>query len=183
MFETTDEIEALQRLLDASFARASEHLVSIMTPGRRVSAARLVTEFPAPAILSIASVTRHGEPRISAVDAHFRHGRWYFTTLAGSPKARQLTARNAISASFLPRPTFGMFCHGRAFLLSDGPERATLIEHLVATYGQSPDEWGEEIAYFRIHAEWLVAFDASDTIASSSSESGEGLTAEGESTT
>lgn len=159
MHETLAEIDELQRLLDASFAVASEHLLSIMTPGRRVGADRLVTELPSPAVLSIATVTKRGEPRISAVDGHFLHGRWYFTTLASSPKARQLAARGSISASFLPRPTFGVFCHGRAERLADVPERAMLIEHCVLTYGQAPDEWGSDIGYYKIDAHWLVAFD------------------------
>lgn len=165
MYETPAEIAELQGLLEASFAAASQHLLSIMTPDRRVGAERLVAELPSPAVLSIATVTKRGEPRISAVDGHFLHGHWYFTTLASSLKARQLAGRGSISASFLPKPTFGVFCHGRAERLTDGPDRAMLIEHCLATYHQSPDEWGSEIGYYRIDAHWLVAFDGSKAAA------------------
>jgi pyridoxine/pyridoxamine 5'-phosphate oxidase len=156
MDETAGELRAVQDLLDASFGRASEHLKSIMTPERRLSAERLVAELPSPAVLNIATTTAKGEPRVSAVDGHFMHGHWYFTTAAESPKVRQLKARPAISASFTPRDGFGVFCHGRAVQL-DGAERDMLRQHFIATYGSDPEQWGV-IAYCRIDADWLVAF-------------------------
>jgi pyridoxine/pyridoxamine 5'-phosphate oxidase len=160
MDETPDELRDVQQLLDASFARASEHLASIMTRPRRLSAEQLVAQLPVPAVLNIATVTARGEPRVSAVDGHFLHGRWYFTTSADSPKARQLRSRPAISASFTPRDGFGVFCHGTVAHL-DGPERDMLRAHFTATYGQDPEEWGR-IAYCRIDASWLVAFAMTD---------------------
>ena len=156
MEETTPELLALQQLLDTSFARASPHLTSIMTPARRLTAERLVADLPVPAVLNIATVTANGEPRISAVDGHFLRGHWYFTTESRSPKARQLDARAAISASFTPRDGFGVFCHGSAVRLS-GDEQEMLREHFIAHYGADPETLGE-IAYYRIDAHWLVAF-------------------------
>jgi Pyridoxamine 5'-phosphate oxidase len=150
----------LQALLDRSFERASEHLRSIMTPERRLTAGRLARDLPCPAVLNIATVTALGEPRISAVDGHFLNGHWCFTSAAGSPKVRHLLARPAISASFTPRDGYGVFCHGRAVPL-EGDERHALREHFVAVYGADPEDWGE-IAYFRIDAEWLVGFAMTD---------------------
>jgi Pyridoxamine 5'-phosphate oxidase len=155
--ETPEELAALQQLLDDSFARASRHLAAIMTPPRRLSAERLVADLPSPAVLNIATVTVRGEPRISAVDGHFISGHWYFTTDVSSPKARQLRARPAVSASYTPRDGYGVFCHGRAVELPPGPERQMLIEHFVAAYGQSPEAWGD-IYYARIDPDWLVGF-------------------------
>lgn len=161
MRETPDEVAALQALLDRSFGTASTHLKSIMEPQRRLSAARLVAELPSPAVLNIATVTARGEPRISAVDGHFLHGRWYFTTAADSPKARQLRARPAISASFTPRDGYGVFCHGRA--VEVGPAEQTMLsDHFLETYGQRPEEFGVGIYYGRIDASWLVAFAMTD---------------------
>jgi nitroimidazol reductase NimA-like FMN-containing flavoprotein (pyridoxamine 5'-phosphate oxidase superfamily) len=158
MRETADELRALQDLLDRSFARASGHLTSIMEPQRRLSAARLSAELPSPAVLNIATVTRRGEPRISAVDGHFLHGHWYFTTSADSPKARQLRARPAISASYTPRDGYGVFCHGRAVELAAGAERAMIADHFVETYGMAPEDLAPAIYYARIDADWLVGF-------------------------
>jgi hypothetical protein len=159
--ETPDELQALQDLLDASFARASDHLKSIMTPERRLPAERLVADLPIPAVLNIATTTAKGEPRLSAVDGHFLHGHWHFTTAADSPKARQLQARPAISASFTPRDGFGVFCHGTVVELRGGPREA-LRAHFSETYGSDPESWGDGIAYCRIDATWLVAFAMTD---------------------
>jgi hypothetical protein len=158
MRETAADLAALQELLERSFARASDHLKSIMEPQRRLSAERLVAELPSPAVLNIATVTAHGEPRISAVDGHFIRGSWYFTTAANSPKARQLRARPAISASYTPRDGYGVFCHGRVAELPLGAERQMIIDHFVETYGVSPEDLADGICYARIDADWLVGF-------------------------
>jgi hypothetical protein len=157
MHETPEELAALQRLLDASFGRASEHLKSIMTPERRLTAERLVALLPCPAVLNIATVTARGEPRISAVDGHFLHGHWYWGTDAASPKARQVISRPAISASYTPRDGEGVFCHGRCVVLG-GDERAMVVDHFAEVYGQSPEEWAPGAIYARIDPSWLVGF-------------------------
>jgi hypothetical protein len=159
--ETVEELAALQALLDASFARASEHLRSIMEPQRRLSAERIVADVPSPAVLNVATVTARGEPRVSAVDGHLLHGRWYFTTAGDSPKARHIAARPAVSAAYTPRDGYGIFCHGTASLV-DGDERAMLIEHCTRVYGQSPENFGVGIAYVRIDPVWLVGFAFSE---------------------
>jgi hypothetical protein len=158
--ETGAELDELQRLLDDSFGRSSAHLLSIMEPQRRLSAKRLVAELPSPAVLNIATVTARGEPRVSAVDGHFLHGRWHFTTGADSPKARQLATRPAISASYTPKDGYGVFCHGRAVLL-EGADRQMLREHFIATYGSDPEGWGV-IAYVRVEPDWMTAFAMTD---------------------
>jgi hypothetical protein len=158
MTHSADELARLQQLLDRSFERASAHLTSIMEPQRRLSAERLVAELPCPAVLNIATVTAKGEPRLSAVDGHFLRGHWYFTTAAASPKARQLRARPAISASFTPRDGYGVFCHGRASELPPGPERRMVGDHFVEVYGMQPEELAPDIFYARIDADWLVGF-------------------------
>jgi Pyridoxamine 5'-phosphate oxidase len=159
MYETPTELDALQQLLDTSFASASRHLLSIMEPERRLTAEQLTADLAGIAVLNVATVTARGEPRISAVDGHFLHGCWHFTTDGGSPKARQLRARRAISASYTPRDGYGIFCHGQArFLERGGPEFTLLFDHCVRTYGQSPDEWGSDIAYIRVAPTWMVGF-------------------------
>jgi hypothetical protein len=159
MHETPAEITALQQLLDASFERSSDHLKSIMTPEHRLSARQIVDELSGVAVLNVATVTAHGEPRISALDGHFRHGRWYVSTAADSPKARQWRARPAISAAYTPRDGFGVFAHGRVVPLSAGTDEHDEFEaHLVATYGRALSEWGAEIALVRVEPTWFVGF-------------------------
>lgn len=131
-----------------------------MTDERRLTAERIVAEMPCPAVLNIATVTAAGAPRISAVDGHFLDGAWQFTTEASSPKARQLLARPAISASYTPRDGYGVFCHGTAVSL-EGAERGALRDHFVEVYDADPEQWGS-IAYFRIDAHWFVGFAMTD---------------------
>lgn len=161
MHETPEELNALQRLLDDSYARSSAHLLSIMEPQRRLGAERLVAELPTPAVLNIATVTAGGEPRVSAVDGHFLHGHWYFSTAPDSPKVRHLTDRPAISGSYTPRDGYGVFCHGRAEPV-EGADMEALLEHLASAYGtDGVEDWGE-IAAFRIDAHWMTAFAMTD---------------------
>lgn len=159
MRETEAELAALQDLIDASFARASEHLRSIMTPERRLTAAQLTADLSGIAVLNVATVTARGEPRISALDGHFLHGRWYATTAGDSPKARQMRRRPAVSAAYTPRDGYGVFCHGTVRFLAPGTDEFdALTDHAVTVYGQTPQEWGPDIAYLAIDASWLVGF-------------------------
>ena len=80
MLETTDEIDALQALLDASHARATGHLRGIINDDRTLTAEQLVALLTGMKVLSVATVTARGEPRISALDGHFLHGTWTFST-------------------------------------------------------------------------------------------------------
>jgi len=161
MYESPTEIAALQDLLDASFARASEHLIDIMAPERRLSAEQLVADLTGIAVLNVATVTARGEPRISAVDGHFLHGRWHFTTAAASPKARQLAARPAVSAAYTPRDGYGVFCHGHARLLERGtPEFTVLNDHLARAYGGPFEDldMGSGTSYVQVQPSWMVGF-------------------------
>jgi hypothetical protein len=160
MRETPDDLIALQQLLDDSFARASPHLLEIMEPHRRLGAERLSAELPSPAVLNLATVTKRGEPRVSGVDGHFLHGRWHFSTAAGSAKAAHILARPAVSASYTPKDGYGVFCHGRAIVL-DGGDKEPLREQMIEVYGSDPEEWGE-ILYARIEPSWMTAFSMTD---------------------
>jgi hypothetical protein len=163
MYETDEELRALQALLDESFAASSEHLLAIMEPPRQLSADRLVRELDGVCVLNIATVTARCEPRISAVDGHFLHGRWYFTTDGRAIKARQLAARPAISAAYTPRDGLGVFSHGEAARLDrESAEFDQLNAHWGEMYRASFDTLTDDIAAFRIEPSWLVGFAMTD---------------------
>ena len=159
MKETSEEVGELQRLLDAAYERSTEHLQSIITDERRLTAAELVQVLQGMCTLNLATVTAHGEPRISAVDGHFLHARWVFTTSGTAAKARQLRARPAASISYVDGERIGVFSHGQVeFLTPEHPEFAAIEEHLVAHYGSSPSSWGDEIVYCRLQPSWMVGY-------------------------
>src|SRR5215510_8974987 len=115
MFETDAELDEMQSLMDASLERATEHLQSIIRPGERtLTAEQLSTACRGMCTLAISTVTAHGEPRVSAVDGHLLHGRWYFSTARGAAKARHLAVRPAVSIAYLQGEEIGVFAHGRA---------------------------------------------------------------------
>lgn len=159
MKETTTEVTELQTLLDASYGRSTKHLQSIITDPRRLDAEELVQILTGMCTLNLATVTAKGEPRISAVDGHFLHTRWVFTTSGSAAKARQLKARPAASISYVDGERIGVFSHGNVeFLTPEHPEFAEIEEHLTSHYGSSPSSWADDIVYCRLQPTWMVGY-------------------------
>lgn len=166
MFETEAELDELDTLLDRSLAAATAHLRSIIQPGERTLTARQLAQvLSGMCVLTLATVTAKGEPRVSAVDGHFLHGRWIFSTERSSAKARHLQRRPAASVAHLRGEELGVFTHGTADLLNPAsgpadPEFASTLEYLTAHYGVSPLGWGDVVVY-RLRPHWMVAFASS----------------------
>lgn len=168
MLETQAEIESLQRLLDASYASSTGHLRGIIKGRRMLTARDLTVLLTGMKVLSVATVTAAGEPRISAMDGHFLHGSWTFSTDGGAAKARHMQARPAVSVAHIDNEELAVFSHGRAERLreDDGDWQETL-GHLTAHYGESPLGWGDDIRVYRYRASWMVgyAFDREELLA------------------
>ena len=160
MLETSAEIEALQLLLDASHARATGHLRSIIDDDRTLTATQVVALMTGMKVLSCATVTASGEPRIAALDGHFLHGTWTFSTAGGSAKARHLESRPAVSVAHVDGEELALFSHGKAVLVPPGPEREEIDAHWSAHYGSSPWSWGDDIRMYRLQMSWVVAYAA-----------------------
>jgi Pyridoxamine 5'-phosphate oxidase len=142
MFETSEERSSLDSLLNASFAIAGEHLTGIITPERRLSAEDLCRYLVGIRHLVVATVTAKGEPRCSAVDGLFLHGRFWFSTSAQSLKAVHLEKRTALSAAHVVGDDVGVFVHGRARVVAGGPGEADALRHYwTEVYGGSPEDW------------------------------------------
>jgi pyridoxine/pyridoxamine 5'-phosphate oxidase len=167
MKETAAEVTELQGLLDAAYERSTDHLRNIITDPRRLDASELVRVLTGMCTLNLATVTARGEPRISAVDGHFLHARWVFTTSGSAAKARQLRARPAASISYVDGERIGVFSHGQVeFLTAEHPEFAEVEEHLTNHYGSSPSSWGDDIVDCRLQPTWMVgyAFDKASVL-------------------
>jgi pyridoxine/pyridoxamine 5'-phosphate oxidase len=159
MKETVEEVTELQELLDAAYGRSTQHLRNIVTDPRKLNADELVRVLTGMCTLNLATVTARGEPRISAVDGHFLHARWVFTTSGSAAKARQLKARPAASISYVDGERIGVFSHGDVeFLTADHPEFAEIEVHLVKHYGSSPSSWADDIVYCRLQPSWMVGY-------------------------
>lgn len=158
MHETAADLERLQSLLDASAARASEHLTSIVTPERRLTAPQVCSVLTGMCTLALATVTAGGEPRVGGVDGHFLRGRWLFTTSGTAIKVRHLRARPACSVAHLRGDDLGVFVHGRAVLMGAADAPSWVEDHLVAHYGLSPSTLGHDIVYAWVEPSWMVAY-------------------------
>jgi hypothetical protein len=107
-------------------------------------------------VISAATVTARGEPRISAMDGHFLHGTWTFSTSRTAAKARQLAARPAISIAHVDGEELAVFSHGRAVELA-GDELQQVVVHWTGHYGSWPLSWGDVVMY-RLDPSWMVGY-------------------------
>ncbi len=169
MYETDAEVAALQELLDASHGQATDHLRSIIHGERVLTADDLVRLLTGMKVLSLATVTAQGEPRISAVDGHFLHATWSFSTAGGAAKARHLEARPVCSVAHVDGEELAVFSHGRVTpLRRDDDDHDEVLDHWTRHYGSSPYEWGGDIRFYRYAPHWMVgyAFKRADLMAS-----------------
>ena len=168
MYETPDELHELQTLLDASLSRSTDHLRSIISSENTVGAPQLVDILTGMRVLALSTVTAAGEPRISAVDGHFLHGKWIFGTARMAAKARHLAARPAASAAHIQGEELGVFTHGTVEILNpldgdradDWPE---LVAHFKKIYGDDAFDWDVEVIYFRLHPHWMTVYAPSQS--------------------
>lgn len=163
MKETTGEIASLQALMDASHAKSTSHLRDIISGDRRLNAEQVVRRLEGMKVLSLATVTAKGEPRVSAVDGHFLHGRWTFGTDGRAAKARHLAARPAVSAAHVDGERLGVFCHGRATQLTpDHPSWSETLSHWTEHYGSDPTTWSDDIRLYQLEPTWFVGYGVED---------------------
>jgi len=168
MLETPDEIAALQELLDTSRAAATTHLRNIIDDDRALTARDLVALLTGMRVLTVATVTAGREPRISALDGHFLHATWTFSTDGSSAKARHMRARPAVSVAHVDGEEMALFGHGGVEQMRDGdPDWTDTLEHWTAHYGESPLRWGDDIRLYRFRPRWMVgyAFDRAALLA------------------
>lgn len=162
MHETPEELADLQALLDASLSRSTEHLRSIVSD-RTITAAELTAVLTGMCVLALSTVTASGEPRISAADGHFLHGRWVFGTARTAAKARHLAARPAASVAHLRGEDLGVFAHGRVEELNplgrepaaDWPE---VLAYMKELYGADAFDWDVDVVYYRLQPHWMTVY-------------------------
>lgn len=159
MFESTAETLTLGGLLTASRSRATAHLREIITDERALDAIDVVNLMVGMKVLALATVTASGHPRISAVDGHFLHGSWTWSTSGGAAKARDLARAPEVSVAHIHGEEYALFAHGTAERLSpsDGIWD-DVLGHWTTHYGGSPLAWGPDIRLYRLVPTWMVGY-------------------------
>ncbi len=169
MYETPEEIDRLQDLLDRSAAGAGPHLSDIITSERRLTAEQVGEKLQGMRLLALATVTADGRPLVGPVDGYFLHGSWYFGSGRNSVRMRHLAARPAVSATYLPGEELAVTVHGRAelFELKDpayGYFRQAMLDHYLPLQGPAFETWldGSDSVCARIVAEKMFTFSLGD---------------------
>ncbi len=162
MRETPEELNELQALLEASLSRSTAHLRSIITE-RTLAAEQLTEILTGMCTLALSTVTAKGEPRISGVDGHFLHGKWYFGTARSAAKARHLTARPAASVAHMRGEDLGVFTHGMVETLNpeDGEPAADwpdLLAYFKDFYGDDAFDWDNDVVFYRLRPHWMTVY-------------------------
>lgn len=162
MRETAEDLVALQELLDRSFAAAGPHLLSIITPERRLTAEQVCERLTGMCLLALATVTADGRPIVGPVDGIFFRGAFHFGSSWDSVRFRHIRARPHVSATHLPGEELAVTVHGRAEFVDTGRGsafRETLLEVYGPRYGA---EWEEFLdsgpAYARIDPDRMFTF-------------------------
>jgi hypothetical protein len=164
MHETTEDLGRLQEVLDASYASAGPHLLSIHTPERRLDAAALAARLQGMKLLALATVSAAGAPVVGPVDGIFLRGAFHFGSAPNSVRARHIAARPQVSATHLPGEELAVTVHGTALPVDvNAPEGAELRETLlgiyVPRYGESWADMLEDGAvYWRLEPRRMFAF-------------------------
>jgi pyridoxamine 5'-phosphate oxidase len=159
MHEQPDDIAALQALLDRSYASAGTHLLSIHTPGRRLSADQIADRLVGVCVLTLATVTSDAHPVVGPVDGIFYRGAFHFSTSPDSFRARHIRATPHVSATYVPREELAVTVHGRAVPVDVREEqnsglRDTLLEVYVPRYGSTWEQFLDSFPiYWRIEAD------------------------------
>ncbi|WP_171166591.1 pyridoxamine 5'-phosphate oxidase family protein [Streptomyces sp. I05A-00742] len=158
MYETPEDMTALQRLLDDSYAGAGPHLRRIIGEDRRLDAAGVVAALDGITIMALATAGATGDPRVGPVDGHFFRGRFYFGSGPDSVRIRHIRARPAVSATVFDGQRLQITVHGKAVRVAPAEDPA-LENFLVELHGRASwDEWLKDVAWARIDPDTMFTF-------------------------
>lgn len=166
MRETGDDLQALQALIDASYAAAGPHLLSIHEPERRLTAEQVAERLTGMCLLSLATVTTDCRPIVGPVDGIFFRGAFHFGSAANSVRFRHIRSRPQVSATYLPGEELAVTVHGRAVTIDIASAehaafRQALLDVYLPIYGESwEQEFLEAVSpmYARIDASRMFTF-------------------------
>jgi len=143
MHESPEDIVQLQRLLDESYQRSGDHLRSIITTERRLTAEDVCRELQGMTLLILGTVTAHCEPIVSPVDGVFYRGLLWFGSSEKSVRFRHIRARPQVSATHTRGEELVVTVHGTAREIDKTSGKYDgFKEVLREVYGPQWDSWG-----------------------------------------
>lgn len=161
MRESALEIDDLQNILDASISTSTAHLRDIISGDTVLTATDITAATTGMKVISVATVTASGEPRISGLDGHFLHGSWTFGSSASAAKARHIAARPAVSVAHIDGERVAVYSHGIAVRLQPGDaDFEDTVDHWTKHYGQSPLTFDDDVVLWKLLPQWMVGYAA-----------------------
>lgn len=161
MFETAEDIQQLQGLLDRSIEQAGAFLrESMRLDTDMLSAHQVVRYLDGMRTASLATVTARGEPRVAPIAAIFFRGKYYVPTVVQSARARHLRQRPGVSFTEYSGTINAIMIHGQAALIGlDDPEFEAVDDAFVAHSSTGgPRNWaGGGPVYVRIDPDVMYA--------------------------
>ena len=159
MHETQAELDALQDLLDTSYANAGKHLLSIHTPDWRMSAADLSQTLTRVCVLDLATVSKTGNPYVAPVDGLFLHGRFWFSSSHESQRFRHIRSNCRVSAAHTRGEEISVVVHGSAVEVDVGAGGYDELYQYCREIYDDFDAWGTwgEQPYAYIEPEKMYA--------------------------
>ena len=160
MYETTEDLDKLQALIDRSFEKAGVHLRSIFRPpDYSLSARQLSTFFRGKRQVALATVTARGEPRVSPIDVLLVRGHFYFGTSIHAARIRHLRKRPAVSLAYFEADDVAIVVHGVAMLIEfEHPDFVTIDREFMTIYGGTPSTREEGSIYVRLEPTHVLTF-------------------------
>jgi nitroimidazol reductase NimA-like FMN-containing flavoprotein (pyridoxamine 5'-phosphate oxidase superfamily) len=162
MWETPEDIDRLQDLLDRSLAEAeSPQLRFIVTPDLAMTAGEVVEFFRGRKVAALATVNSRGQPYASPVDVFLVRGRFQFGTTKSSLRARHMTRNPAVSLCFYDGDDYAVIVHGTAVAIDTGhPQFEDADRAWIEVYGGSALNLAPDVLYYRIEARRMFTRDA-----------------------
>lgn len=135
MYETSDDIDWLQSIIDRSHRDATAHLRAIWTDAAKIPAAELPALLPGVQLLVVATVTAQGEPRTGPVDGLFYRGRFWFGSSIRSARFTHIRSRSQVSATHIRGEHFAIVVHGAARAIdTSAPANADFVAYCREVY-------------------------------------------------
>lgn len=159
MQETQEDLKNLHELIEKSIKTAGNFLHrSFQMPEHSLSAGQLVNYLQGNVVVSLATVTAKGEPRVAPIVAMFVHGCFHIPTIASAARAKHILKRPVVSLTHYVGLDLAIIIHGQATVIpADAPTFIQLDDLHRNFSGQSVLSWGEGI-YLRINADVLYSF-------------------------
>jgi len=159
VYETEEELEWLQALLDESQRRSGPHVRSIFGRERTLSARQVSLHRRGVKQVAFATVNSAGEPRVAPVDSAFFHGRFHISTDSRSFRAKNLRKRPDLSLTYFEGADPLIIVHGIAvFIETNQPEFGQLDSEWVKAYGKSTLELSDSVAFIRADPTTMLAY-------------------------